>query len=173
MDKNARRIRHNPLDNRSLQQSSTVEDSAPAPDGLPLSVWRAPGEVGIQKVCSVERHLRKGRRILVDFNCDLQVFLPEGTEDDDVTQVVQRAQDTRPLARKATANKINCAMWNHAFRRQAPNDMNKSQRGFVPGRQLDQKVVDLDGYARNVGRTSKAKGRPCCGEWEGLAQSHG
>ena len=82
------------------------------------------------------------------FNDSVTLFPAKGQLDGDHEEIIREAHDTRPLSLKNTDNKIVTAVVNQAIIRSVSNGTHPSQRGFVPGRQLLQNVVDLDFHSR-------------------------
>ena len=145
---------------------NVLRDSAPGLDGLPFSAWANAGDYAIDTLLNIDSWLRRGLRMPAAFNSILQVFLPKGSHADD-DEVVAREPDTcRPLGLEGTDCKILCCAWNHAFRRHSSKHMHYTQRGFVPGRQLIQNVVDLDIHCRIAAAPSVDSRLPCLFAWD-------
>ena len=57
-------------------------------------------------------------------------------------------------------------MYNHAVRPAVAKSTNKIQRGFTPGRQLIENVVDLDAHARVFGKNQHQLLMPVLAAWD-------
>ena len=154
-----------PLDHDHICPPGTIEiskflqrapASAPGPDGLPYDAWRYAGLAGATTLAGLERHLRSGLRLGLDFSSSLAVFLPKGDCAGDDQEVIRSPSDVRPLGLKNIDNKTICAVWNHALRPQIARQACSLQRGFVAGRQLLENITDLDAEARVYGHPSDA-----------------
>ncbi len=126
-------------------------DSASGPDGLPYRAWKAAGPEGVETLDGVLELAMDGVLYSVSFNDSAMLFPAKGQLDGDHMEVVREAVDTRPLSLKNSDNKTITACINHASIHTVAQGTHHSQRGFVPGRQLLQNVVDLDYHARHVG----------------------
>ena len=73
---------------------------------------------------------------------------PKGDEDDDVIEMIRNAEDTRSLGLKNSDYKTICAAVNWSIKGVIARGAHQAQRGFLPGRQLAQNVVDLDALGR-------------------------
>ena len=83
------------------------------------------------------------------FNDLLGVFLPKGSTDEDTAKSAKRsAENTRPLGLKNTDNKVVAAVTNRSITPTIATNSDKSQNGFVIGRQGIDNVIALDTQAR-------------------------
>ena len=63
-------------------------------------------------------------------------------------QVVRAAHDTRPIALKLVKNKVVASAHVHVLAEVNKRTTSELQRGFVPGRQLLQNIVEIDCVGR-------------------------
>ena len=90
-----------------------------------------------------------GRTGPTRFNDMLAVFLPKGSADENTKKNSnQTAENTRPLGLENTDNKTVAAVVNRTITPAIATNANKSQNGFVAGRQGVDNVVTLDTQAR-------------------------
>ena len=118
-----------------------ARDTAPGPDGLPYSAWRAGGEVGTTILADLLRDIAARAVVPHGFAHHLLCCTPKGDEEEDVTEVIRNAEDTRALGLKNSDYKVICAAVNWAIKRVVERGAHRAQRGFLPGRQLAQNVV--------------------------------
>lgn len=79
------------------------------------------------------------------FNDMLAAFLPKGSADEDTKKNAnQTGENTRPLGLKNTGNKTVDTVVNRTITPAIATNANKSQNGFVAGRQGVDNVVTLD-----------------------------
>ena len=125
-----------------------LPDSAPGPDGLPYSAWKAGGAESIDTTYNLIMHnLVRGMQHET-YNDSLTVFLPRGEEETDTQyNTTRKVADTRPLSFKNTDNKLVCSCMNYSYKSALKLNITDIQRGFVPSRQLVNNIVDLDTYA--------------------------
>jgi len=126
-------------------------ESMPGPDGLPFSSWRATGARGAATLHAVLVHLADGGDVPLWFNDTLGKFAGKGDEEDARIEVTREAQDTRPLGLKNCDNKTIGGTVNMVAKPVLAKSAIWMQRGFVPGRQLIQNVLDIDTFARILG----------------------
>jgi hypothetical protein len=81
----------------------------------------------------------------------VNVFIPKGENEDDAVEVIREATETRPLGLKSTDNKIIGAVWNISAKNALSSSACRIQRGFTPGRQMIENVMNLDTHARIFG----------------------
>ena len=125
-----------------------VSDSAPGPDGIPYSAWKAAGETGVETLYQICLSLQSGRPPPIRFNFSLVLFLTKGESELDSIEVIRKAQDTRPISLKNSDNKIVTSVQIRCMRAGAKSSTHKYQNGFVPGRLFRGHVLDLDSAAR-------------------------
>ena len=126
----------------------TLPHSTPGPDGIPYSAWKAAGKHGATSLFLVGSFLMSGLNMPIDFNSSLSAFVPKGNEVLDEVLISRDAADTRPLAMKNSDNKIVGSVLNDKLKPILSKQTCKLQRGFVPGRQLIENVLDLDTASR-------------------------
>ena len=95
--------------------------------------------------------MRSGRQVPIAFNQSFSTFPPKGSKPNDSFEVVRAAEDTRPLGLKNTDNRIVAGTLVHTLRASSQKSTHRTQRGFVPGRQLTHNVLDLDSAGRVLG----------------------
>ena len=81
-------------------------------------------------------------------NDSASLFPAKGDLDTDRNEMNREPRETRPLSLKNTDNKTVTSVVNRSFLSSVAASTHESQRGFVPGRQLVQNVVDLDFHSR-------------------------
>ena len=97
-----------------------------------------------------------GRTMPLDFNDSLSAFVPKGSDDLDEVLISRDATDTRPLSMKNSDNKTVGSVFNDKMKPVLSKQLCKLQRGFVPGEQLIENVLDLDTASRIHGMQSSA-----------------
>ena len=110
--------------------------------------------------------LLSGYLLPVSFNDSLIVFVPKGTEQDDETGIVRDPFDTRPLALKNSDNKAIGGVVNFLLKRTMARSACALQRGFIPGRQLLENVLNLDTHARAQGMRDGGCRIPILAFWD-------
>jgi len=127
---------------------SQVSDSAPGPDGIPYSAWKAAGKVGVETLYQICLSLQSGASPPVFFNASLILFLTKGESELDSVEVIRSCMDTRPISLKNADNKIVTSVEIRCMRAGAQSSTHKTQNGFVPGRIFLNNVLDLDSASR-------------------------
>ena len=129
---------------------SRAPNSAPGPDGLPYSAWRATRDAGIETLRGIDKTLRIGNEPAAGFNNSRMGFLVKGEDDHDSVSVLRDPMCTRPLNMKNTDNKIiasaNCIALNPDFTRIT----HKTQNGFTHCRNFLNNMVDVDSASRII-----------------------
>ena len=97
---------------------------------------------------NLDRAIKQGVSPPADFNFSSIAFVPKGDFEDDKFEVVRAFEDTRPLSMKNIDNK-NITLANVlALEPSYKQIINKSQNGFVPGRNIVNNPIDIDAAAR-------------------------
>ena len=139
--------------------------SAPGPDGIPYAGWKAAGKKGAETLLAVSRALQAGQLPPRGFNAQLAIFVPKdvAAPDPDPTSLDRQPADTRPLSLKNSDAKLVTSVTNRKVRKVLAKRACSVQRGFVPGRQLLNNVIDMDAAGRAYGIPAKsvAPGLPC------------
>jgi hypothetical protein len=128
-----------------------AKESAPDPDGLPFSAWRAAGKRGAETLHGVFEHLANDGDIALWFNDTLGIFAAKGEEEQDHVDVTRAAVETLPLGLKNTDNKAIGGTINMVVKPMLSKTAIWLQRGFVAWRRLIQNVLDIDTAARILG----------------------
>jgi len=129
-----------------------VRNSGPGWDGVPYAAWLHAGPRFQQILDDTRTHcIATATPPDADYNVGMWVFpvkklLP--TDLPGATALARASLEARPLAMKCTDNKIVCATTINCIKPVTCANTNRMQRGFVPGRQLVQNVVDTDTYSR-------------------------
>lgn len=131
-------------------------DSAPGPDGIPYSAWRAALPWAVDALSGMSAHLASGGRGPTEWNWSCLVFPPKGERREDSEGIARQAVDTRPLSLKNSDNKLVCHGWLSAIKGAIVRNAAASQNGFVPTRNLVQNIVDLDTAAHCFNLVSEA-----------------
>ena len=124
--------------------------SACGPDGIPYSAWRAAGDSGVQTLLKLGWHIMSSGSPPPAFNESLSVFIPKPVEDTPGHEGCRAPEDTRPLSLKNCDNKAVAAVLNQALSAVTPTWAHRDQRGFVPGRQGIDNIIELDAAMRVV-----------------------
>ena len=138
--------------------------SAPGPDGIPYSAWKALGELGVNILYDMAMTLTEGdmdsRLGAMDlcsqggvgphsFNLGNMVFLPKKSSGvHPLFGEFYSPGDVRPLVIVNTDNRI----ISNAFRRQwepvLDTWISRMQQGFLPGRSMASNIIDVDSQAQ-------------------------
>ena len=144
----------------------SLPHSAPGPDGIPYAGWNAAGWHGAKSLFLVGGFLMSGHTMPLDFNDSLSAFVPKGSDDLDEVLISRDATDTRPLSMKNSDNKTVGSVFNDKMKPVLSKQLCKLQRGFVPGEQLIENVLDLDTASRIHGMQSSAALKPILALWD-------
>ena len=93
------------------------------------------------------------------FYASLGIFPPKGTCPQDQVEVIREPEKTRPLNLKNTDNKAICGTVISGYYQPMKESTHRTQRGFVPGRQLTQNVLDLDSASRILAFMNRKLGK--------------
>ena len=138
--------------------------SAPGPDGIPYSAWRALGPLGVEVLYDVAQELEgaEGRAALLgtfpldasgqtDFNAAVMIFIPKKQlliSDSGIEYT--RAADLRPLSIVNTDNRLVANAMRLRIEPLLEQAISQWQQGFLPGRSLLRNVVNVDARMREV-----------------------
>ena len=86
--------------------------------------------------------------MLLDYNDTLKIFIHKGEEEQDDHEIIRAPESTRPLGIKNKDNTTVAAVTNNCLKFDVARDACSAQRGFLPGRNFVDNIVDLDAYAR-------------------------
>jgi hypothetical protein len=117
-----------PFDHDDILASLRRQDSAPGPDGICYSAWRAAGPVGIDILHTILTELWNGDSPPPSFRHSLMVFLPKSD-----SQAVG-PHELRPLALCDSDYKIIMGCINYRLALHIPDYVDDRQRGFIRGR---------------------------------------
>ena len=113
-----------------------IKHSAPGPNGVPYAAWRAAGGSGTRVLYRVMCEIMEGKGKPFGFNFSISAFPEKGEQEGDSREEVTRdPADTRPLSLKTCDNKTLAAVVNDGMTWPISKWAEKSQRGFVKGRQ--------------------------------------
>jgi hypothetical protein len=123
--------------------------SAPGPDGIPYSAWRATGRTGATVLHRTLCEMAAGIPVQSSFNESLGIFPGKGVSDEDTPNSMKRAAgDTRPLTLKNTDNKILAGTTNFQLSWPIAAWADGIQEGFVKGRQALNNICTIDAQSR-------------------------
>jgi endonuclease/exonuclease/phosphatase family metal-dependent hydrolase len=117
-----------PFDDDDITASLRRSDSAPGPDGICYSAWRAAGEAGIAVLQEIAEDMWNGKAPPASFRKSLMVFLPK------VDSQAVRPSELRPLALCDSDYKVIMGCINHRLANHLPDYVDDRQRGFMRGR---------------------------------------
>jgi hypothetical protein len=95
-----------------------------------------------------DRELRVGGLPPHRFNDSGMSFLPKGSEDGDLYEVIREYSKTRPISTKNTDNKIIMGANVRVLSADYKTNTHPSQNGFVSGRNLLNNILDIDSAGR-------------------------
>ncbi|CAK0802619.1 unnamed protein product, partial [Prorocentrum cordatum] len=122
-----------------------LHDSAPGPDGIPYSVWRAHDNC-TRILYDFYLYFLASQRLPDDFNEALGVFLPKGSQPGDDILVRREADTTRPISLSNSDNKIISKALNCFLRDIVEITAHTQQRGFVRGRQIVDNLIEMEAH---------------------------
>jgi hypothetical protein len=117
-----------PFDIDEVEASLARHDSAPGPDGLCYSAWRAAEAAGLHVLQRVANGMWAGGPPPDSFRKSFMVFLPK------VDSQAVRPEELRPLALCDTDYKVVMGCLNHRLALHLPEYVDDRQRGFIKGR---------------------------------------
>lgn len=118
----------------------SMRDSAPGPDGIPYSAWKATGVIGAQSIRDVLQHVLDGGAFPEDSCKSLMVFISKAGKDG----LVAKADEMRPISLTNTDAKLWASLLNFGLSRCMAPCIDPVQKGFVRGRRGSDHVVQLD-----------------------------
>jgi hypothetical protein len=130
-------------------------DSAPGPDGLCYSAWKAAGDIGAQVLTQVIWNMWQGQPPPPSFRHSLMVFLPKVE-----SQVVQ-LDELRPLALCDSDYKIVMGCINRRLANHIPDYVDDRQRGFIKNRLGLDSMLLLEAAAMLATRSGAASPSMC------------
>ena len=123
----------------------SLKDSAPGPDGIPYSCYKALARYSAMLLYKANLVLLAGGIISMAFNFQRGVFIPKNSPTDGLDP---RADELRTLGLKNSDIKAITGANIKQFDLIVAQNVTSIQRGFVMGRQLVLNVVDLDTITR-------------------------
>jgi hypothetical protein len=117
-----------PFCDDDIQASLRRHDSAPGPDGICYSAWKAAGPHGIKVLKDILLSMWEGHPPPASFRHSLMVFLPK------VDSQAVRPEELRPLALCDSDYKIAMGCINYRLSLHVPDYVDDRQRGFIKGR---------------------------------------
>ena len=132
-----------------------VRHSATGPDGIPYAAWQNTNGQGAVTLFELGEEVACGYQPALTFNSATTLFIPKGDDKFDAEEITREADSTRPLTCKNCDNKTIGGVSNSTLRPAMKSNMVDVQRGFTPGRQIGQNIVDLDSGARAFGMTGE------------------
>ena len=161
LPKSAWRVRRRDIE-KAVRHSG---NSAPGPDGIPYSAWRALGGFGagaltealnVLSTGDASQALKDAYRDCSDnvghgFNLGILVCIPKspaGSLPDGTDYFTP--DGTRPLAVVNTDNRILAGAARHRWEPLIAEWISKKQQGFLPGRSMLQNIIDIETRAQAV-----------------------
>jgi endonuclease/exonuclease/phosphatase family metal-dependent hydrolase len=139
-----------PFCEEDVQASLQRHDSAPGPDGICYSAWKAAGPVGIKIIHDILFGMWHGQPPPASFLHSLMVFLPK------VDSQAVRLDELRPLALCDSDYKVVMGCINHRLALHVPDYVDDRQRGFIKGRLGLDNVLLLEAAAMLATRSGAA-----------------
>jgi len=126
-----------------------THDSAPGPDGIPYAAWRALPDSCLHALYGVYLDLLAGAVEPASLNEGLTTFIPKGSSSphDSSEAVVRPAAATRPITLSNTDAKLLALALNAPLSKVAQPTVHPAQRGFVPGRNIADNILEMDAAA--------------------------
>lgn len=140
-----------PASDAVFRATQQARDSAPGPDGLPYSAWRATGRAGAIVLHDMLRALALGAKVHRSMTAALSAFLPKpgaGHAGPARSGEAMQPGDTRPIALKNIDTMILAPTSARALRHDLDEWINEPQRGFMTGRDGAANIADMDATAR-------------------------
>jgi hypothetical protein len=125
--------------------------STTGPDGIPYAAWQNTNGQGAITLYQLGEDIACGLQPGLSYNSAVTIFAPKGDDRFDAEEITREAETTRPLSLKNDDNKTIAAVYNSAIAPVISENMVDVQRGFIPGRQSCQNIVDLDSAGRAFG----------------------
>lgn len=119
--------------------------SAPGPDGLTYAFWSCATDGVLQYLDSVAEAATHGEPLPSILLRSYTVFIPKGEYEADIDRIIRRVKELRPIVLMQTSAKIIAAIGNAELADIAQRTVSCQQRGFVPGRQLADNVISVEG----------------------------
>jgi hypothetical protein len=128
---------------------SAAKASAPGPDGIPYSAYKAIRETAAPIFHEAFHFYLGGEPLPTGFNDSHLVFIPKGEEalNDIDGSTARSPANTRPISLGNTDNKIFAGAINHVLAGATAKVIGQYQQGFIRGRSIVHQVIALDGYA--------------------------
>jgi hypothetical protein len=116
---------NDPFDEDDISMSLRRHDTAPGPDGVCYSAWKAAGRDGIQVLLDIAMHMWNGAPAPDNFRQSIMVFLPKSDA------VALSPSELRPLSLCDVDYKIIMGCINHRLAMLLPDFVDDRQRGFM------------------------------------------
>ena len=118
-------IPDDPFDEDDIAHSLRRHDTAPGPDGVCYSAWKAAGPVGIQVLLGIINDMWTGSPAPASFRQSLMVFLPKSDA------VALAPEELRPPSLCDVDYKVVMGCINHRLALLLPDFVDDRQRGFM------------------------------------------
>lgn len=118
------------------------------PDGISYLAWKHAGAVACETLAMVADYLTQGHRPHPEFFGAISCFIRKDRGEHVKEADMAFPEHLRPLMMKNTDNKIIGKIFEQPIKKAMTKFLHPSQRGFVPGRQMLDNVVDIDSHAR-------------------------
>ena len=139
---------------------NTARNSAPGPDGLTASHWKAMGSLGVTLLHEVAKDMaepdvkEKIRKAYWDenggtngFNVGILCCIPKGEgEQQEGYGRAFRAEQTRPLSLVDVSNRILASSYKRRWERTLGPWTSHDQRGFIKGRSMVANILELEAH---------------------------
>jgi hypothetical protein len=144
-----------PFDMEDIQLSLRRHDSAPGPDGLCYSAWRAAGTTGSSIILNAALAMWNGSPAPDSFRQSLMVFLPKSDA------VALAPDELRPLSLCDVDYKVIMGCINHRLAALLPDYVDDRQRGFMKNRLGLDNLLLLEAAAMLAARSGSSAPTLC------------
>jgi hypothetical protein len=148
-------ICNDPFDEDDIAHSLRRHDTAPGPDGVCYSAWKAAGKDGIQVLLDIAMGLWNGGSAPASFQKSLMVFLPKSDA------VALSPSELRPLSLCDVDYKIIMGCINHRLAMLLPDFVDDRQRGFMRQRLGLDNLLLLEAAAMIAARSGASSPALC------------
>ena len=144
----------------------SLKDSAPGPDGIPYSCYKA--LIGFSALVFFKANLvlLSGGLLGANFNIQRGCFIPKNAPTDGLDP---RADELRTLGLKNSDNKVITGTNVRQFSQVVAQNAVSIQRGFVSGRQAVLNIVDLDAISRSQANFNYFSAEAIIALWDFMA----
>eukprot|EP00959_Pyramimonas_sp_CCMP1952_P417101 8738899-Pyramimonas_sp.AAC.1 len=127
---------------------SRAGDSCPGPDSIPYACYARGGAAVVDSLYALYSVLLEQGYLPPKFNRGMAVFLAKGSGPDDTSsQIIRKPETTRPITLSNSDNKGISLAINRSLSQIAPQTVLANQRGVIPGRYMNENIIDLESRA--------------------------